>query len=258
MITYCLHFQSWRVNASDLVRERMGADEADRLSDPALPRDALHHQVYKRLATIIMTGGLEPGAVVTLRSLADAVGTSEMPVRDAVRRLIAERALEFRPGRRFGVPTLSAAQYREILHVRMLLEEEAAKLAAERISAAELGVLKAIQAELLDAGKGGHDRRTLWSINRRFHFTIYAAARSTLLASMIETLWLQIGPLFNHLSVDMGQRDAAGHHARILQAIEHRDGPRAGEAVRADLESAATLILAELHRLETEPQSRSA
>jgi len=215
-----------------------------------LERDALHHQVYRRLSHLIMTGEFRPGAEVTLRSLADAVGTSEMPVRDAVRRLIAERGLEFRPGRRFGVPTLSAERYREILHVRLLLEQDAARLAAERITPAEFDALAALQADLVGADAAGGSRRRLWTINRRFHFTIYEAARTTLLASFIEMLWLQIGPLFNHLPVDLGQRDAAGHHARILDALHRHDGAAAAAAVGEDLTSAGTLILAALTRSE--------
>ena len=70
-----------------------------------------HEEVYRRLREQILFGGIRPGSAVTLRGLADALGVSSMPVREAVRRLIAERALLLHVNRRVSVaPTVSAAR----------------------------------------------------------------------------------------------------------------------------------------------------
>jgi DNA-binding GntR family transcriptional regulator len=222
-----------------------------------IDRDALHLQVYRQLSQAITSGGYRPGAEVTLRSLADAMGTSEMPVRDAVRRLIAERALEMRPGRRLAVPVLSATQFQEILRLRVLLESEAAEAACRLATKALIAQLRAIHSELVTAGEAGESRRKLWSINRRFHFAVYVASQMPLLVSFIETLWLQIGPLFNHLSVDLGRKRATNYHAAVLAALDAKDAKAAAAAIRADLSSAGELILEELEKQETSPKAQA-
>jgi DNA-binding FadR family transcriptional regulator len=63
-------------------------------------RETLNDRVYRELKNSIMAGSLKPGSELTLRSVADALGTSLMPVRDAMRRLVSERALEVLPSRR--------------------------------------------------------------------------------------------------------------------------------------------------------------
>lgn len=216
------------------------------LATSQVERGSLHLQVYRKLCEVISTGELQPGAEITLNSLAELVGTSAMPVRDAVRRLIGERALELRPGRRFGVPRLSADQYREILRIRLLLEAEAARVAAERIADDELVEIKRVQQELVNSDRAGGTRRELWTLNRQFHFGVYEAARLPQLCSMIAGLWLQMGPLFNHLAVDIGTRRAAGYHEMVLSGLERRDGEAAAEAMRNDLLSAAEQILEQL------------
>ena len=85
-----------------------------------------------------MAGAFEPGSELTLRSVAGALGTSFMPVRDAMRRLVAERALEMRPSRTIAIPVLSGDEFLELRRIRLLLEGEAVALAAKKISPRQL------------------------------------------------------------------------------------------------------------------------
>ena len=73
-----------------------------------------------------MAGRFQPGQTVTLRGLARSLGTSPMPVREALRRLIAERALDLGPNRSARVPVVTSAKYAEICEVRIALEGLAA------------------------------------------------------------------------------------------------------------------------------------
>src|SRR5687768_10906333 len=85
----------------------------------------LHQKVYIQLREAIMSGKFRPGESVTLRGLASALGTSVMPARDAVLRLVTERALHS-TGRSVKVPSLTFEQLQDIERFRILLEGEGA------------------------------------------------------------------------------------------------------------------------------------
>lgn len=212
-------------------------------------RDTLNDRVYRELKNSIMSGRFKPGAVLTLRAVSDALGTSMMPVRDAVRRLVSERALEMRPSRKVVLPLLSVEQFLELRRVRMLLEGEAVALAAERITPRQLTACKALLKKLgsLDADRPGE----FWSLNYRFHFAIYEAADSPLLHSIIETLWLQIGPLLTRIAATRAARDAADPHALLVEALERRDPAGGRAALVSDLRQSTERILDELGRLKS-------
>jgi DNA-binding GntR family transcriptional regulator len=209
-------------------------------------RDTLNDRVYWELKNSIMTGAFKPGAELTLRTVAEAIGTSFMPVRDAMRRLVTERALEVRPSRTIAIPVLTVKEFLELRHVRLLLEGEAAALAAERISARQLANVKAIHKKLesLDHERSGQ----FWTLNLKLHFAIYEVGASPLLLSMIETLWLQLGPLLARIPVSRALKDSADPHQLLVRALERRDPVAARAALTADLTEATEQILKELAR----------
>jgi len=130
----------------------------------------------------------------------------------------------------------------------MLLEGEAAALAAERITARQLSACKTLLKKLaaLDADPPGE----FWALNYRFHFAIYEASDSPQLHSIIETLWLQIGPLLTRIAVTRAVKDAADPHALLVDALERRDATAARDALVSDLRQSTERILAELGRLK--------
>jgi DNA-binding GntR family transcriptional regulator len=87
----------------------------------AVERETLNDRVYREMRTMIMSGGFEPGSELTLRALAQALQVSLMPVRDAISRLVVERALEMLPNRTVIVPEITADRFLEIRRVRLLL-----------------------------------------------------------------------------------------------------------------------------------------
>ena len=107
-----------------------------------IERETLHERIYRELRRSLMAGVVRPGQPLSYRSLADALGVSPMPVRDAVRRLIAERALEALPNRTIAVPNLDAERIGEIYKMRISLEGLAAEEAAAKINAKTLGELR--------------------------------------------------------------------------------------------------------------------
>src|SRR5262245_43714079 len=94
--------------------------------EPAASGLTTHESVYRTLRERILIGGFAPGMAVTLRGLADTLGVSVMPVRDAVRRLIAERALTMLDNRRVRVPEMTRAKFNQVVFARQMLEPELA------------------------------------------------------------------------------------------------------------------------------------
>jgi DNA-binding GntR family transcriptional regulator len=209
-------------------------------------RETLNDRVYREIKNSIMAGAFKPGSELTLRSVADALGTSLMPVRDAMRRLVAEHALEMRPSRKLAIPMLTAEEFLELRRIRVLLEGEAVALAAEKISRQQLAHIRSILKKL--RGLDEAHRGQFWSLNQQLHFAIYAASESPLLLSIIESLWLQIGPLLTRIPTARAVRGASDPHNQMVEALEAHDPVAARGALEADLTSATEQMMKELAR----------
>lgn len=211
-------------------------------------RTTLQEQVYSRLKIGLMSGQFDPGEAVTLKRLASDLGTSIMPVRDALRRLTADGAFEAEPHRSIRVPVMSRQRFFELSETRALIEGHAASLAAERISPEELDAARTANLNMAEALKPG-DTPTVTAENQRFHFIIYRAARNDTILPIIESLWLQAGPYIVSLHrkttarPDIGPRwnnHAMGCHDAMVAALEARDPERAAQAVAEDIRHAAS------------------
>ncbi len=237
-----------------------------------IPRFTLADQVYADIKELILSGRIAPGERLTLRALASAVGTSPMPVRDAVSRLVAEKALDLLPNRTIQVSWPSKERFAEIVLIRCTVEGLAAEMACNRRTEQELAEIQK-QADIFQRAADMPERDSVKAMlaNREMHFTIYRAAGMPTLLQMIEGLWLQVGPVFwatvggeiraNAKSgLDAGSRTGdAGRegepmespilemtyrsHAALVEAISARDGQKARQAVTDDIEKAAQIIL---------------
>src|ERR1700738_1272971 len=96
-----------------------------------LDRQTLGERAYARLADLLISGRLAPGEKLSLRAAAEVLGVSIMPVREAVSRLVADKALEVTPNRAVRVPLMSAEQFRDLTKVRIAIEGHAAAQAAQ-------------------------------------------------------------------------------------------------------------------------------
>ena len=204
----------------------------------------------------LIGGDLVPGQVVSIRTLAEKFGTSLIPVRDAMKRLVAERALAMLPNRTFCVPLMTRDRFQELLQVRLSLETMLAQRAAERILPGTIRELEKVNDEMQAAVPADEVGRYL-AANQRFHFTLYAAADSSAIYPIVESLWLQVGPFLNGVFTNAGTRSARDNHTQVLKALRRRDAVAAGEAIRHDLADAADVILAR-HEFVVEEESRAA
>jgi DNA-binding GntR family transcriptional regulator len=208
--------------------------EKRRIDVEPLGRETLQDRVYNQIAGLILDGGIVPGQLVTIQGLAEAFGVSAMPVREALKRLTAANALTVVSGRSIGIPRLSLDRLTDLRNVRTEVEGTAAAWAAARIDGAGLAELGR-QLERLDRSIPAGDTRDYLLANRAFHFTIYRAAGSPTIVSLIEILWLQISPYFNLLRESGNYVSANLHHRAMVDALAARDAAAARAAMAADI-----------------------
>jgi DNA-binding GntR family transcriptional regulator len=213
----------------------------------------LHELAYRRLSEALMQGEFVPGQQLTFRSLAEALGVSVTPVREAVTTLAALGALRVHPKRYIEVIRLLPEAYLEMLELRRLLEGHAAARAAERITDVEVEQIRAINAGLMEHALEGRHHRAMKE-NQRFHFAVYRASGSRYLVENIERLWLLIGPSLNlHLAEEYARdrevlRSGFENHVLLIDALDARDPNAALHAIIGDMGVSCSQMLAGLLR----------
>ena len=210
---------------------------ASRIEHEPLIHTSVNEAVYRRLRNHLMRGDYAAGEILGIQELADAFGTSAMPVREALRRLAAQRAVEPMKSRSMQVPVISEERLEDIKRARVLIEGTVTSWAVAHITPDELVLLQDLAKQI------GHSLANPDSINegldnnQLFHFTIYKAARSDSMMAMIESLWLQSGPYLRATRQLMhsDERPSAEFHARIVEAIAQRDAAGARAAMESDI-----------------------
>lgn len=197
-------------------------------------RKIAHEETYQTLYHAIITGSLEPGKVLTIRGLAEQLGCSPMPVREAVRRLVALGALELRSTRRISVAPMSKERFDEIWTARILLEPEIAGRALAHVDKALIKELESIDEELSQAIKQG-DPDTYCLKNWEFHFAIYRASKCPVILRLIESVWLQIGPFQRMVTGRLGTSYLVDQHQMAIEALKSKDEAALREAIRLDI-----------------------
>ncbi len=202
--------------------------------------------VYDRLKHALMSGAFEPGQKVTLGRIASELGVSMMPVREALRRLAAERALTMRPNRSVTVPRLSRAEVLSIRAIRQMLEGHATATAATLITEEEIDRLTELQAELAAARAHGDAKRVL-AANELFHFLVYTAACIPVLVDVISTLWLHSAPTLNlFFRSNKHPRDYDEKQNRnnlaLVAALQRRDPEGARRAIEDEIVEGSRLL----------------
>ncbi len=197
--------------------------------------DNLQEQLYQRIREALLAGRFQPGERMKIRDLAAAWGTSPMPVRAALQRLVAEGALEGEQQRSVRVPAMTRERFQQIFQVRLSLEGLAVEQAAPRLGAAEIERLHGC-IERMEQALEQRDVQGYLKDNSQFHMTLYRACGNPILLRMIESLWLQVGPFFNRLftEADLLLR-LNDFHEEVLQALRAGDGKGARAAIEQDL-----------------------
>ena len=153
-----------------------------------LPQRTMTEQVTARLRDMILSGELAPGSRLDQNDLARRFGVSLVPLREALARLQSSGLVRIVPHRGVFVESLSVEELLDIYQVREALEDLASRLAAPRLSAADLATLDRLKIEMEQTAKID-DFDAFLDLHRDFHFTIYRAAGRRHLLQLIAQLW---------------------------------------------------------------------
>ena len=216
-----------------------------------LEHDNLGSTVYQLLCKALIQGRLQPGARLKIRELAEQLGTSVTPVRDAILRLVQEQALTMQSPRDIRVPYMTVERYLEIRAIRIRLEGLAAETAAQKADAADIARLEDIVSRNASAMRA-EDTLLGCELNQQFHFALVNIAGLPFLQGILYRIWLQMGPLIAAV-YQQGGSDMIDYHYPVLAAIRTGDGPAAAAAIGDDILHGGHSILLHL-QAGTAPQ----
>lgn len=221
----------------------------------AAPRKSLVSHVEQQLRDALIEGRLEPGTRLVTKDLADSLGISITPAREALVRFAASGVLTAEPASSFRVPYMTEERTRELAAIRKRVEGLAAETAAQKISEHEIDELERRVAVYVDA-KNARDPHEALKENKELRFALYSAADMPTLLQIIETLWLRAGPGFNFLFPEPGMRTADpivtehANYAALIAALRRRDSVAAGEAIGKAIDDGSDRVIAALRARE--------
>jgi DNA-binding GntR family transcriptional regulator len=213
------------------------------VSDPLAPSEpgftTKSDLAYTRVRGLILSGELAPGAVLPQAALAQTIGISTTPLREALRRLKQEGLVELDAHRDARVRPLDADEARDLLELRGSLEPLAASLAALRRTDDELADIRAA----LDGLEGLSSRPSASELesHRRFHAAIHRASHNALLVEILDGLWVKTDRYRRH-GLEAGrseeERDSrATEHRLLFEAVRDNDPDAAAELMRRHVEA---------------------
>lgn len=181
-----------------------------------------------------MNGQILPGRALTIRELAKILDVSPMPVREALRLLSAESALEIQGNRRVMVPHMTAMKFNELYEARIAIESHAAARALPYIDDGCLEQLRAMD-RLIDEAQEEENLEQISILNQNFHRAMYTANPHQVTLPLIESLWLQLGPFMRLATSRLDEHYLVDRHNEALTAIEKKDAFALQLAIAADI-----------------------
>ena len=196
----------------------------------------MQKDAYTLILEAIDGGVYKPGDRLVESELADRLGVSRTPVREALQRLETQAMLT-RDGRSLIVATLDHNQLAELYAVRSELEGLAARLAARHATPEEVRVLQSMVAE--DRALLGGDPRALSRANKRFHKQIHLASHNRFLVQQLDLVHRSMALMANTSFAAEGRDEVAlAEHDQIVSAIANGDGEAADQALRTHISRA--------------------
>lgn len=205
-------------------------------------RMSLTTQVEVRLKNALIIGSLKPGSRLVTKDLAEQLGTSITPVREALLRLVSAGALVATPAQAFLVPEIGEERFKEINLIRKRLEGLAVEKALEQMTAENVVTLRHLWNDFDHAKQSGEVEQSLLA-NRIFRFELYQIARMPTLNNLIEQLWVQVGPCFNFLYPQLPKIETFQYnYYELIDALEARDAHRSVNAVHRVIDDANDIV----------------
>ncbi len=209
--------------------------------DTTITPSVLSDQVKGRLLEAILDGRYPPGARIVETRVAREFGTSQAPVREALRDLEALGVVENAPYRGARVRQPSTEELLEAFEVRSILETHAARLAFLHVSARDIERLRNYVDEMRRAAKDG-DPYAEATADAAFHGHIMDLAGNAILARVWKTLEPFLRTYITIVSPGVDRRAVADRHVPILEALEARDAEAVQAAMREHFDQAANAL----------------
>jgi DNA-binding GntR family transcriptional regulator len=205
-------------------------------------RETLGAQVYHLLRDRILRGEIAGGSRLIQGPLSEEIGTSRIPVRDALKRLESDGLVMCDETGRYSVVQFSTEDAEEVYAIRRQLEPFAVELAAKAMTPEAMGEIKLLFNELSKAARRRQLEKYI-GINTSFHMAIYEASGMVRLVRIIRGLYSGV-PSLTPIVLEGRMVRSQEEHAEVLDRLQARDGAGAARAMDRHIENA----LAELRK----------
>jgi DNA-binding GntR family transcriptional regulator len=213
----------------------------------------LNNRIYQSVKWSLIIGEYFPGSVLSIRSLAQKMGTSTMPVREALARLASERLLLSSVKRSYKVAELDPKRVTDQFFLRARLEGIATELAVPNLTATQIDELETLAHMMVrDIETGSNENYIVRNYN--FHFSIYAASQNEELFWSIERLWAQTGPYLAQVVRSQEMPDEwQVLHTEIAKSIRARNADKAARLIEKDISWGVSTFAAYTDSAHTKP-----
>ena len=203
--------------------------------DPVPPAEPVDDSAYARIRGLIASGDLEQGSWLRETALAERLGVSRTPIREALNRLAAEGIVEMSRNKGAQVVSFSGKDVADLYDVRAGFEPHAALLAVPRLSDADVERLAVLAGEMEEAAAAG-SLETLSALNNEFHGMFVERCGNRHFAAALQTLMRPavVAHTFNRYSPEALQRSMS-HHAELVAAARAGDGEWAEAVMRTHI-----------------------
>lgn len=206
----------------------------------------LRDVVFQTLRQAILKGELQPGERLMEMKLAQLLGVSRTPIREAIRKLELEGLVVMVPRKGATVANITEKDTKDVLEVRCTLEMFAAEMACERITAEQLAELKEA-AKAFEASKGSMDLIRIAETDMQFHEVIYEATQNDRLVQMLNNLRENMYRYRIEYLKDPNYYDSlVGEHREILNAIETKNIEKARKCMRDHIDNQQLAVISKL------------
>ncbi len=189
--------------------------------------------VYRAIRSGIERGEYLPGDRIVISRIDKANGCSEIPVREALRRLESEKVVELIPNKGAVVSSVNKSYLEQLFQVKIVLESYAARLSVDALNENQIKQLRKIAQQMSDAFESGNLKKSS-ALNYKFHMTIYRSTGNDVLSGYIDEMWNKwpIGRYTNYVP-DEWYRISLQQHFDLLDAIEAKDRDKVEAIIHA-------------------------
>ncbi len=250
--------KTWEFNQDRIIRKQPAKKSASNTESTYIANSVqaktAQELVYTELEQAIVKGQLKPGEKLVTEKLARQMGTSRIPIREAIGRLEARNFVKVQPKKGVTVSELSEMNLKEILEIRLMLELPAAMKAASRSTEETLRRLERFNSQYV-AAQTENDADEALRSNKEFHFTIYREAQMPILLTMIQNLWNQVSPYYHIMfrqTMFHDPQTGRDYHKKIIEGMAAKNPHKVSKWLKTDLFDSTKFVISVMRSMQIE------